>query len=127
MQADYERMMKEGPPKDMGGGKGGKGRGPGSPKRPEGPKPNWAEVVGALVGAGVNPNGTNPEGVSFLMMASDMGATEVCDALLRGGAELRFRDKGGLSALTMSCFYGHTETAAFLVDKATRPHSGYPA
>ena len=95
MQADFERMMREGPPEGGkgAGGKGGRGP-PGSPQR-DAPKPAWSEVITALIGAGVNPNGTNADGVSFLMMAADMGATQVCESLLAGGADLRFRDKGG--------------------------------
>ncbi len=61
----------------------------------------FPEIVTRLIAAGADPNVKITYGIRPLMLAAGYGETDVCEALLAGGADVLARNDGGLTALMM--------------------------
>jgi len=57
-----------------------------------------ADVIGALVAAGYNPNAADENGVTLLMRAAEAGYSEPVRLLIAAGADKTLRDRGGRNA-----------------------------
>ncbi|MDD2686210.1 MAG: ankyrin repeat domain-containing protein [Gallionella sp.] len=64
-------------------------------------KHGFADVVQALIDAGVNIEATIGYGVRPLMLAAGYGETAVVETLLQAGADVMARNEGGYTALMM--------------------------
>ncbi len=58
--------------------------------------------VAALIDAGADPNGTDPNGTTPLMMAAGYGQTDMVELLLRRGANAHLADQHGATALDLA-------------------------
>jgi len=57
-----------------------------------------ADVIGALVAAGYDPNAADENGVTLLMRAAEVGYSEPVRLLIAAGADKTLRDRGGRNA-----------------------------
>ncbi|NLE35211.1 MAG: ankyrin repeat domain-containing protein [Bacteroidales bacterium] len=82
----------------------------------------------ALVRAVDDPNYADRSGATLLMCAAEMGAEEVCQALLDKGADPDLRSANGTTALYIAAQNGYTDVVRLLLDKGAstdlRPDNG---
>ncbi len=56
----------------------------------------------------------NKDGGTALMWAAAGGYTQICDLLIKHGADIAAKDKKGMTAVFVAALYGHAKTAQFL-------------
>ena len=76
--------------------------------------------VGALLAAGADVNGTDPEGRTALMVAAGRNDQELVELLLDAGADAGQRDIEGVSALTIAKADGFRDIVALLQSAGAR-------
>lgn len=70
-------------------------------------------------------NKLDAKGISPLIAAAIRGETQVCQLLVAHGANVDYRSPNGDSALSLSIWKKHSETAVFLVSKARSTIDAY--
>jgi ankyrin repeat protein len=80
---------------------------------------NHANTIQALLARGARVNHVDNFGMTPLLYAAsvDFGETSVLQKLIAGGADLKIKNKEGLSALDLAKNYNHTKAADFLANK----------
>ena len=82
----------------------------------------------ALVRAIDDPNYRDRSGATLLMCAAEMGAKEVCQALIDKGADPNLRSANGTTALYIAAQNGNTDVVRLLLDTGAttdlRPDNG---
>ncbi len=74
------------------------------------------EGIGRLLGAGANPNESDPEfGAPVLTWAARYGDPKIIKQLLDKGADVNARDRDGYTALHSAAFLGHYRAVELLV------------
>ncbi len=79
----------------------------------------FPEIVTRLIASGADPDVKITYGIRPLMLAAGYGETDVCQALLAGGADVLARNDGGLTALMMvkDKFYVETINALHAAER----------
>lgn len=85
------------------------------------------EQLGQYLMAGVQPNLTNDEGDSLLIMASYHGHEPLVRLLLEHGAHPEMPNAKGQTPLAGVSFKGHIEVARVLVAAGADPTAGTPS
>lgn len=82
---------------------------------------NRADTVQLLLARGAQVNSIDNFGMTPLLYAAsiDFGNTEVLEKLIAGGADLKARNKQGLTAVEIAKNYNHTNLASLLTSRAT--------
>lgn len=70
-----------------------------------------------LLENGVNPNTSDPTGLTALMAASHSGKVEILELLLEVGVPIDTKDSSGYTALMFSCNSGELSSARLLIEK----------
>jgi uncharacterized protein len=73
--------------------------------------------IKSLIENGVNPNTSDPTGLTPLMAASHSGKIEILELLLDAGVPIDTKDSSGYTALMFSCNSGQVSCARFLIEK----------
>ena len=73
--------------------------------------------INGLLEEHVNPNVSDPTGLTPLMAASHSGKVEILEILLKAGALIDTKDSSGYTALMFSCNSGQLSCARFLIEK----------
>ncbi|XP_065888450.1 ankyrin repeat domain-containing protein 39-like isoform X2 [Dysidea avara] len=72
--------------------------------------------VTKFLSSSINPNLTDSSGYTPLHYASRNGHHEVCEALLKGGADVDFQTRGGATALHRAAYMGHMSIVQLLLN-----------
>lgn len=75
-----------------------------------------AKVVRQFIDLGADPNGTENDGVSPLMLAAESGDMETLRVLLAAGADVQAADATGETALMVATAAGHLGAVEVLVE-----------
>jgi ankyrin repeat protein len=78
-----------------------------------------AHAVKKLIENGVNPNTSDPTGLTPLMAASHNGKVEILELLLNAGVPIDSKDSSGYTALMFSCNAGQISCAHFLIERGS--------
>ena len=70
-----------------------------------------------LIENGVNPNASDPTGLTPLMAASHSGKVEILELLITAGVPVDVKDSSGYTALMFSCNAGQLSCASYLIEK----------
>lgn len=70
-----------------------------------------------LIENGINPNASDPTGLTPLMAASHSGKIEILELLIEAGVPIDAKDSSGYTALMFSCNAGQLSCARFLIEK----------
>lgn len=74
------------------------------------------EGMEMLVAKGADLNGTDKEGHSILMKASERGCLDMVKYLVKKGAKVKGKTRHGKTALIYAAEGGYLDVAGFLVD-----------
>lgn len=70
-----------------------------------------------LIENGINPNASDPTGLTPLMAAAHSGKVEILELLIEAGAAIDNKDSSGYTALMFSCNSGQLSCTRFLIEK----------
>jgi ankyrin repeat protein len=81
---------------------------------------NHADVVQALLARGAKANHVDRFGMTPLLYAAsiDFGDTAVIEKLIAGGADLKAKNKEGMTAFDLAKNYHHEKIASLLAEKS---------
>lgn len=77
------------------------------------------QTVAGYLEKGLDPNTTDPQGYSILMIAARMGRAEMVSLLLSRRADALRQSPAGDTPLTLASLGGHLETVRILVDSGS--------
>ncbi|MCS4492301.1 ankyrin repeat domain-containing protein [Corynebacterium sp. ES2715-CONJ3] len=80
-----------------------------------------------LVSLGLNPNISNEEGNTLLMIAAYSGHADIVRELINMGADLNQLNDRGQSPLAGAIFKKYPEVIATLINHGADPHIGHPS
>lgn len=87
---------------------------------------NPAEAAKILIQMGADPNaGRGEGGQTALMLAAQIGNSEIVKSMIESGAAVNSKTRGGTTALMWAAFKGHLETVKLLVELGAEVNAQY--
>lgn len=86
-------------------------------------KDGKTEKVETSLQKGADPNSTDKEGRTALMVACQEGYIEIAKVLVENGADINAKDNQGLSPLLLASYTGNVELAKYLINKGADVHA----
>lgn len=80
------------------------------------------KIVKTLIKEGANPDITNENDVTLLMIASQYGHAKILEILINSGLDVNLQDDNCRTALMYACKYGYIECVKLLINSKNIDH-----